>query len=474
LDTLKIVHDAANEAAVLALAARDPEARRALVRRVTVDHFAARENAEAWGAILDMHRRGLEYSGPALELVAGTKVAAHVEMILKASVGAEKNLEWHLGHLFWDAARHRASIGAVPEFLESLADPRADRERVRALARAVAQSFDGYEEERAYLHRPDALIQEEMADLANSIAGRTCYEFGIEGLDWFDPEERTKRRVMPGPAPGQMTVLTGLTGAGKSTMAANMVLGMARKKRRVLYGAWEMRGRVTLSLLALLSLGWSRADRINGTGPFRDPECCVKYEERMHAISKYVVFMGNPFFRRSEEKRASNEKNLDLLNGYLADAGCEVFVADLFKRCLATTKPDDEEFAVARMQSMLDDLQIHGILLQQQLGKEIERRPDKRPTREGIKGSGIWSEAPDTIIGVHRPSLWKSCEDNTLEAFLLKQRYGTWPLGVEFDWDPTRGSITGGRHIEYERPGEVDAVNVSAISFVTGEGKKRR
>jgi hypothetical protein len=89
--------------------------------------------------------------------------------------------------------------------------------------------------------------------------------------------------------------------------------------------------------------------------------------------------------------------------------------------------------------------------VQQQRLKDIELRPDKRPTREGIKGSGAWTEVPDNIFGVHRPALWKPVPDNVLEIDVLKQRYGKWPLAVEFDWDPDRGQISGGRSVEYDQ-----------------------
>ena len=67
--------------------------------------------------------------------------------------------------------------------------------------------------------------------------------------------------------------------------------------------------------------------------------------------------------------------------------------------------------------------------------------------------------------GVHRPALWKSMDDNVLELDVLKQRYGKWPLAVEFDWDPEFGSLDKGRSIAYEKPGtEVSDSDITAAS----------
>jgi hypothetical protein len=174
----------------------------------------------------------------------------------------------------------------------------------------------------------------------------------------------------------------------------------------------------------------------------------IQLEERMHLIHPWVRFMKNPFRQRGTKR--SNERNLDIMQEQIADSGCEVFIADLWKRCLVQTDPDDEEEALIRQQAMCEEMGVHAILVQQQRLKDIEARPDKRPTREGIKGSGAWVEVADNIIGVHRPALWKPVTDNVLEIDVLKQRYGKWPLAIEFDWDPDRGMVSGGRSVEYE------------------------
>src|SRR5262249_23574089 len=115
----------------------------------------------------------------------------------------------------------------------------------------------------------------------------------------------------------------------------------------------------------------------------------------------------------------------------------------------------------------------HHVLVHHLRGKDVEQRQDKRPTREAIKGSGAWVDVPDTIIGVHRPALWKSGPDDKLEPVVLKQRYGKWPLAVEFDHDPATGIISGGRTIEYEQPGERGPMD-SFLDEPTKKGGRRR
>ncbi len=210
---------------------------------------------------------------------------------------------------------------------------------------------------------------------------------------------------------------------------------------------------------ACLALNWSRSKLQTGVsqlgpGPITEDEL-EQLQLVMIQIGQMIRFVKNPFRRNAGEKR-SNDRNLDIVQSIIQDSGCEVFIADLWARCLASRKPEDEEEALFRQQAMCEEMRVHAIIVHQQRFKDLEMRPDKRPTREGMKGSGAYVEVADTMIGVHRPSLFKRVDDTTLEVFILKQRFGKWPLGIEFDWNAEYGSIDGGRSIPYDAPGESD------------------
>jgi hypothetical protein len=474
-----IPHDPVNEIAVLAAALADVSLLDKLLRRILPDQFLAREAREAWAALGEVRRRALAVDRSSVSAVAGDSVAAFLVEV--ARTPPSENADWHVTNLLWDNARATAARGPVPAFLEALRDPKAEPERVRSLARQVALSFDGHEDRR-HLHEPTVLVRDQMLEIEARVGGHASFPYGLPGLDYFDPGlsgTGSRRRMIPGAAPGQITVITAVSGGGKSTMAANMAVGMAFPEgvesdapgRKVLYGAWEMRGGMTLELLSCISLGWSRSDLMEGVGPVATQEGRLVLSERMRRIASRVRFLGMPF-RRNVGEKATNDRNLDLLQGYISDSGCEVFIADLWKRCLRDTSPEAEEDALVRQQVMVEDLRIHAILLQQQRLKDVEQREDKRPTREGIKGSGAWIEVADTIIGAHRPALWKRMDDNKIEGLVLKQRYGKWPLAVEFEWSAERGSISGGRPVEYDRPGE--ATELDSDFLRAAPGKKKR
>jgi replicative DNA helicase len=473
-----IPHDLVNELVVIAAAiVADEPTRNKLLARIQPEHFFTDENRATWAGLVEMKNRKLAFDYATLQTIAGDTVQiGKLRELAEMRPEVPVNLEHHVDALQWDRRRTVAAKGPISSLLEALRNPNEAPERVRALAKHVAQAFDGHTD-RQYIYDPEQLVAEAMSNIRKRLEGHAIFPYGISGLDYFEAElDGTRaRRMIPGTVPGQITLLTGISGSGKSSFSIHLILGQARQGKHVLVGAWEVLAPMTIEMLAVVDLGWSRADLLDPLGALKrgnplTPELLVKLETRMHALSKFVRFVKNPF-RRTRGEKKSNDANLDLVQSIVADSGCSVFVADLWARCLASRKPDEEEEALFRYQAMLEEMSVHSIMVHQQRLKDIEMRPDKRPTREGAKGSGAYIEVADTILGTHRPAQWKRLDDDKLEVFVLKQRFGKWPLGVEFDWNGEMGSISGGSSIPYEHTSES---HMGDFSGFTQPGEKKR
>lgn len=462
---VRIPHDPFNEQVVIAAAIIGDKVRHQLVGRLSPDLFLGDGHAEIWEALGKLDQKGLQYSPEAIRRMAPGVEVGLLRTIVDSHPALPPNLKHHVAMLLWDHARVEAVRGPIKGLLGALKDPTADPERIRALARAIPVAFDGHGDRR-YLHDPATLVRETLAELRRRREGHACWPYGIEGLD---RDEDDKWLLVPGAKPGQVTVVTGVSGSGKTTLVNRMALGLARQRRRVLLGAWEMGGEVALEQLGAMSLDWSRYKL--QSGDVSDDELKI-LRDRMDRIAAHIRFLRLPV-KRERGRRYGNDEALDLLHGYIADSGCDVFIGDLFKRLLAQTDPDEEEHALIRVQAILDDTKVHGILAQQQRLKDIEMRADKHPTREGIKGSSAWVEVADTILGTNRPALWKDVEDDTFEVDVLKQRYARWPFRLEFDWDDDRGRITNGREVPYEPPSGPTRAASEMDTWVEGSGSKK-
>jgi len=487
-----VVHvDVVTEQAIIAAAIVDDAVRAALLKRFPPEAFQDETHRAGWRALHDLQRRGLAFDSPTFHQLLGdaARFAYFSELVEIHGPDAPPaaNLEFLTDALSWDRQRVAAASGPVASLLEALHDPKSAPERVRALARHVGEAFDGGAGAGRWLHDRAELVRSQVEDLRVRVAGRATYPYGIEGLDEYEDgatDDRTggdiggTRRMIPGAAPGMITLLAGHSGSGKSTLAGHMALGLARQRRRGLYCAWEPQSGMTLELLACLSLGWSRTALIQGKDQ-RSPrapmphEQVVEVEERMHAIGKYVAFMSNPF-RRARAERATNATNLDVFQEHLAAVpGASWAICDLWDRCLEDTRPDEEKRALFRQQAMALEQGVHVVLLAQQR-KDVEGRQDKRPTREGITGSGAWTQVADTILAPYRPGQWKSVLDDKIEINVLKQRWGRWPLCISYDWDGDKGSLANARSVAYEHPSEGGVGGVEDVFQAPEAGKKKR
>jgi replicative DNA helicase len=448
-DTINIAHDVVNEQVVIAAAMANDALRDKLVGQLQTDTFLVPLHRTIWTAFHEMSRKKLAYDPATLQQLLGTGFdMSFLVQLQDARPDVPENIAYHTECMKWDHARFKSLVGPVAQLLEGLKNNQTDPARIRGLAKQVAGSFDGYAD-RQFLRNGEELVREQMLDLRARMTGRSTFPCGIEGLDNYEAghPKAGQPRLIPGFKPGKITVVVGVPGGGKSLFSAKMIGGFARQKKKVLVGAWEASPGEVLELVACQELGISRNEA--STGTINNYEL-ARLESKMTELTEYVGFVDIPFNRNAGDKK-SNDANLDLIQGYVADSGCEIFLCDLFKRALRYVQPDDEEQALIRMQAMMAELNVHGILVHQGRSKDLEARADKRPTREGIKGSSAWVEVPDTILGVHRPGLWKAIPDDHLDIIILKQRFGVWPLQIQFTCDVSTGYIGCGTTIDYHK-----------------------
>lgn len=469
-EVVKIPHDPMNEQVVIAACLIDLEVRKKLVNVITAEHFFGKEHGKIWGVIRELESKGLAYDPATVHQLDATIATTYLDQLIAQRPRVPPNLAYHVEMLEWDRVRIESAKGSVSAFLEGLRDVKTDPETLRSLARSIGSSFSG---KLNYLRDPGHLVESIRTARKRRREGHACYPFGFPDFDVYADNEgeaaelRGTYRVTPGAAPKEVSMITGVSGSGKSTIVTSFVNAQAvTYRRKVLYGAWEMGSEVSLELCACFELGFSRQRVL--VGDLTDEED-RQLDEKCEELSEFIRFFEIPFGRKQGEKQL-NDRNLDLIHGYISASGCEVFVADLLKRALRQSDPDEEEAALYRMQAISQETNVHTMIVHQQRLKDLEQRTDKRPTRDAVKGSSAWVEIPSTIMGVHMPALWKNVLNDKMEIILLKQRFGKWPLSVEFDYEPEYGRITNGRSIEYTRPGEETAID----AFLSEDRKEKK
>lgn len=438
-----MVYDSVNERIVLAAAMADPEKRAVLVRTVSPDEMLVPEHSAMWRAMRVMVDRKLVYDPDVFRRLARDEKHDIDEAYivgLEADAGVPENLDWHVGTLRWDATRARVLTGVLPELVTALKDPQASPESIAATARALMRSVEGGHG-RKYIRRPEEVQRSYRAEIAARRASGNFYSFGYPAMD---------ARLTEGSMPTKVAIVAGLPGSGKSTWSCDWAIQLAKIGRRVLYCPWEMGTESTLDVMTSSMTRIELKRLVQG-------HIDAAEEERIANVTQWITtrikFMDNAFYDaalRKGGKRRTNDGALDLLESYIAESGCDVVFMDLWERMLADLSYDGVTQALYRQQAMAQEYRFFCVILQQLRLKDVERRPDKRPTRESIKGTGAFVEVADQVWGVHRDAQFKRVDDDSLEIINMKQRKGEPNWAVRFDWDATRSLITGGEDVPYD------------------------
>ena len=456
-----IPYDVVNEGiVVIGCAQLSPDDRRHLCRRIKPDAFQDTRHRAIWTALQELARKGLAYAPATLQQLGGAALDLEYMATLQSVHGQVQNLDHHVQALEWDSRRIAAAMGPLAKLVQLMSDATAPQADVAAAAREVGVALANA---RSSIVRSTSQVRVETIKLVHEVrTGTTAYPFGLDGVDYF---EDGKPRIIPGCAPGLFTAVVGLPGSGKSTVVKSVVVKQIEQGKRVLYGSWEMPRQVAFREIAAERLGIDRSRFAHGCqDPITDDEQAL-LDEEMSALEEFVIFCDMP--AEHDGKREVNRRRLDQIHQAIVETGADVFVADLWKRMLVETDPAEEDKALVYQQAICQDTKCHMIAVQQLRAKDLEARADKRPTREGIKGAGGWIEVPDHILGVHRHGLWKNLPDDKLEIIVMKQRFGPWPLLVEFDWSAVAGTVTNGRSVKFEH------VENDLDAFISERGSHR-
>jgi replicative DNA helicase len=453
----EVTVDATNEQVIVRAALADATKRRALVHTLSDSEFLLPFHAALWRALRTLTDKGLESSTATVrQLLVAEGAHLDEEYLADLEDGAEvaPNLDWHLETLRWDATRVRVLKEAVPELVKELESPRANVDEAAGAARAVVKALEGGGGRR-HIHRPEELSRSYKAKLRERRLKGNFYPSGFEAFDL---------KMTEGFMPRRTTVVTGLPGSGKSTFIATLVISLAKLGRKVLLCVWEMGSESTLDVMACAMTGIELKRVVQGD--IGDEEL-ARLDRATDWINRRVRFMENAFFTRISGGKRTNDRNLDILEGYVAESGCDALVMDLWERCLVDLSPDAVTQALYRQQAMHVEYAMHGFIIQQLRLKDVEKRSDKRPTRESIKGTGAYVEVADLIFGIHRDAQFKAVPDDAIEAICLKQRKGMPNWAVRFNWDGSRCSVSGGIEVPYD-PGLESVGELGEVTDVSG------
>lgn len=462
----EIVYDSTNERVVICAEIASREVRKKLVRSISPEELLVPEHSAMQRALRLMEEHGLDYDGQVFRrLIADEGVPVDEGYIasIEQGAGVPTNLEWHVETLRWDATRARVVRGSMPELVRVLKDPKASPDMLTNSIRALLRAVEGGAQGRRFARRPDELNRSYKADMAARKVAGNFYSFGYPAID---------QMLIEGSMPKRTSMFVGMSGSGKSTFVSSLLVKLAELGRRVLCGCWEMGTESTLDLMVAQMCRLPIESVVQGT---LTPDEMADVNAAIDWLTTNIKFMDNAFFNIEQGKgRADNNRSLDVLEGYIAESGCDVGAFDLWERCLVDLSYEGMTKALYRQQDMHARYNIHGMIVHQVRGKDVEGRPDKRPTRDSVKGTGAFVEVADLLFGFHREAMFKSgVPDDSIECICLKQRKGRAFWATRHDWDGSMGLITGGEEIPYN-PGLESSREFGDVGDIKVQQTQRR
>lgn len=242
----------------------------------------------------------------------------------------------------------------------------------------------------------------------------------------------TLDRVLAGGLePGTLTVIAGRPGMGKTAIITTILFHQIHRGLRSGMVSMEMTEEQMARREAAMITGIPY-NRMKDAGRITQPE----YE----AIAKAAISQSELI-----ELESCGMVDLARLRKIVFDLvtrrGCKLVAIDYLQRMdIEVGRGQNEASAIGSIvnaiKSMAKNLNVPIILLSQ-LGREVEKRADKKPMMSDLRGSGMIEEAADAIVLMYRDAYYNhdTQEPNTCELLIEKNRDGDAGMFVKVGCD---------------------------------------
>jgi replicative DNA helicase len=261
-------------------------------------------------------------------------------------------------------------------------------------------------------------------DVFNDIMTRTQNP-GIRGVSWGVASIDT---VTGGKSPGDLVIVAGRPGSGKSSVVCNSVWADAQEGKASLIISREMKPKDLLERLISIDTGIPSTNIRLGV---LNQSQINQIRDSLGKIKKFPIYLDGNFRTNDlyymESVVNKFKKKHDIHNVYL----------DYLQ--IAADRDENQTMEIGRytrlFKLMAEDMNICSILLSQ-LNRKVEERDDKRPMMSDMKQSGAIEEDADFVIGLYRDEYYnkETKYKNLMEYLILKNRNGpTGTVTVRFE-----------------------------------------
>lgn len=436
----KIKINPIHEQVLLGTMLNDSKQRTVLTKTLTANDFFLAQHRAIFAAIQHLQEERLEYVPATIKsFLPPDEDWGGIHYLDKlTSLAANENIDYHVEHARWDTARNTLLTDRIPALTALLQDVRTTPEQVAHTIKQIGQQVST--DASSTIITGKSHIAKYNAELYARGSGANIRTTGYITLD----------KELTSPCkPGWLSVVAAAPSIGKTTFCLNCASRQAGRWK-VGYLAWESGAVAATDIICASELNIPLARLLKNPERLTHEQNQAKDNllEKLFDRDSMLSFLPRPPAHVIKQRTpwAVNDAVLDWVDSQLETWGIDILYWDLFEKQLADRQPQAISWALDRVQEMAQRHHIHVVLLHQILLKDAERQTDKRPTRYNLKGTGGYIEVPDFVFGLYRRAVYeRGIQDDELELICLKQRMGSWPFRIIFDWNGAHCKISGGR-----------------------------
>jgi len=465
--------DEENEAIIVINAIKNKTNREIFLRRIDYRQFRTPEFQTLSWAVIACAEAGMEMNHDALllksKLCPVRKIVDYkfIDGIINNFAEVpEQNFNEHIEKLVLDNVKSEVMDLVFKSLYKSLLDPTqplsAVEERVNAINSVIGKGYSTYQLEFQTMEEVTA----DYIELRDKMQGKRTT--GFRQLD---------DKLTEGLQEGQITIICGLPGMGKSSFALSLMKNLSNRGIYTAQFALEMPNRSLMNKLIAFNTNIAVTRVTAHWDKFTDEEKKV-YEWELERIrnNPYILLNDKP----TQTLATINEQTM-LLQDKLKTQYI-VLVIDLYGKISDLLQSDNfarsYEQNLNITQTMTRKLGVHTIPVAQ-INREVTKRKFSRPRMSDLKNAGAWEEVADIILGIHRPyynpekalkrelAYGEAEVDpnvNLAEIIFLKQRMGLGNKIVNFFFDPNTTRLSP-IDSEYQDMIDMAKIEVEGNSF---------
>lgn len=357
----------------------------------------------------------------------GTLTAAGGKKLIIELAGKETNAEAfsEFVSIVVDSYRARSYLSTVSGVTKSVLNSSNLDDSIRD----TRQKLDNLMEAK---HTVDAvhvkdLVKDTYADIIKRLE-----KPGIRGASWG---VNSLDSSTGGKSPGDLWVIGGRPGAGKSAVVCNSVLTDGLANIPTLLIEREMRAQELMERLICIDTGIPNTNIRLG---LLNKEQTNMIRDSLKKIEKLPIYLDTNY-------RACDPHYVEaVVNKFRNKHGVEIVYLDYIQLLAERDENQTQEIGqLARLfKIMSNELNICSILLSQ-LNRNVEYRDDKRPMLSDLRQSGALEEDTDFVIGLYRDEYYnkETKSKGLMDYMILKHRNGA-PGTVTIRFDGPTSKIS--------------------------------